>query len=68
MEGGGTDAGRISMVHRGVPSLCIGVPTRYIHSHTGVINIQDYYKAIELTSAIVAKLDEETVASIKKVW
>lgn len=68
MEGGGTDAGRISMVHRGVPSLCIGVPTRYIHSHTGMINIQDYYKAIELTSAIVAKLDEETVASIKKVW
>lgn len=68
MEGGGTDAGRISMVHRGVPSLCIGVPVRYIHSHTGVINIQDYYKAIELTSAVVSKLDVETVASIKKIW
>jgi len=68
MEGGGTDAGRISMVHRGVPSLCIGVPVRYIHSHTGVINIQDYFKAIELTSGVVAKLGTETVASIKKVW
>ncbi len=68
MEGGSTDAGRISLVHAGVPSLCIGVPVRYIHSHTGVINIQDYYKAIELTSAIVRKLDAETVASIKRVW
>lgn len=68
MEGGSTDAGKLSLVHRGVPSLCIGVPVRYIHSHTGVVNIQDYYKAIELTSAIVSKLDAETVASIKKVW
>ncbi len=68
MEGGSTDAGRLSLVKSGVPSLCIGVPVRYIHSHTGVINIQDYYKAIELTSAIVSKLDAENVALIKKVW
>lgn len=68
MEGGSTDAGRISLIKSGVPSLCIGVPVRYIHSHTGVINVQDYYKAIELTTAIVSKLDAENVALIKKVW
>ena len=32
---GGTDWGRIHLNRAGVPSMVIGVPTRYIHSHIG---------------------------------
>jgi len=42
MARGGTDAGRIHLHSAGVPSLVISVPTRYIHSHTSVLSLEDY--------------------------
>lgn len=61
MAGGGTDAGRIHINGRGVPSLCIAVPTRYIHSHAGIIHRDDYENAVKLVLELVKRLDEKTV-------
>lgn len=61
MAGGGTDAGRIHVHGRGVPSLCIAVPTRYIHSHAGIIHRDDYENAVKLILELVKRLDEKTV-------
>jgi len=47
-----------------VPSLVIGVPCRYIHSHTGIIDRTDFEKAVELLLAVIARLDARTVASL----
>ena len=33
---GGTDGGRFQLAHSGVPTINIGVPTRYIHSATSI--------------------------------
>ena len=41
-EGGGTDGGRIHLHAQGVPSIVLSVPTRYIHSHHGIISRKDY--------------------------
>ncbi|SFL87549.1 endoglucanase [Pelosinus propionicus DSM 13327] len=59
-EGGGTDAGRIHVHAKGVPSLVLSIPTRYIHSHHSIIHRDDYQSAIELLMAILKKLDATT--------
>jgi len=64
LPGGGTDAGRIHLHSGGVPSVVIGVPTRYIHSHTGIIDQADFEKAVELLVAVIGRLDAATVASL----
>ncbi len=65
LTGGGTDAGRIHLHSRGVPSLVLGVPTRHIHSHAGIISGKDYETTLKLLVALCEALDEETVASLK---
>lgn len=61
---GGTDSGRIHLSRRGVPSLTIGVPTRYIHSHVGILRREDYDQAVKLMIQVVKKLDSETVSRL----
>jgi len=64
LQRGGTDAGRIHQHARGVPSLVLGVPTRHIHTHAGIISARDYETTLKLTIALCEALDEETVASL----
>ncbi len=61
--GGGTDAGVIHLDRAGCPSLVLGVPTRHIHSHVGILNLEDIEKTIELLVAIIKGLDKKTVKS-----
>ena len=64
VERGGTDAGRIHMNAEGVPSLSMGVPARYIHSHVSIIDRRDYEAAVKLLVALVKRLDKKTVAGL----
>ena len=66
MERGGTDSGAIHLHRHGVPNLVIGVPTRHIHSHAGIIHREDYDNAVRLITAVVKKLDAKTVAGLTK--
>ncbi len=66
MSGGATDAGPIHMQGSGVPSLVLGVPTRYIHSHISIINRDDYELTLQLLTSLVQKLDKETVESLQQ--
>lgn len=63
---GGTDAGRFHVYGCGVPSLFIGIPTRYIHTHASIFHRDDYNNAIKLLLKLVERLDEETVLKIKE--
>lgn len=65
MPRGGTDAGRIHIHRSGVPSLVIGVPCRYIHSHTGIIHLDDYENALKLLVAAIQRLDGTAVAALR---
>lgn len=66
MPGGGTDAGRVHLHGKGVPSLVIGFPTRYIHSHAAIMHRDDFENAAKLLAAVIKRLDGETVASLLK--
>jgi len=59
---GGTDAGAIHIHGVGCPSLVVGIPTRHIHSHAGILSLEDVENCIRLIIEVVKKLDEKTVA------
>ncbi len=60
---GGTDAGVIHVSGAGCPSLVIGIPTRHIHSHVGLLSLKDAESAISLVTQVVNRLDARTVES-----
>ncbi|MCD6537576.1 M42 family metallopeptidase [Candidatus Bathyarchaeota archaeon] len=58
---GGTDAGKIHLHRIGCPSVVISIPTRHIHSHVGLLSLEDVEKAIKLIIELVRRLDRRTV-------
>lgn len=56
IEGGATDAASVYNVKGGIPSVAIGVPTRYIHSNVSVCDLGDIDKTVKLVVAIGKKL------------
>ncbi|WP_152654813.1 M42 family metallopeptidase [Oceanobacillus sp. CFH 90083] len=64
IAGGGTDSGAIHLTGNGVPSLSVTVATRYIHSHAGILHRDDYENAVKLLTAVVKKLDRDTVDAL----
>jgi putative aminopeptidase FrvX len=66
-EGGGTDGGAIQVqASGGVPTLVIGVPVRYAHSHHGIIQLDDVEASVALVKALLYRLDDATVLRIKR--
>ena len=63
-EGGGTDGGRIHLHAQGVPSIVLSVPTRYIHSHNGIIHRQDYEAAVQLVLELIKRLDNKIIQEL----
>src|SRR5438094_846107 len=61
VERGGTDAGRIHVTGQGVPSISMGVPARYIHSHVSMLHRRDFEQTVRLLVALVKRLDRSTV-------
>jgi len=64
---GGTDAGRIHLNRAGCPSAVISVPTRHIHSHVGLLGLDDVENAVRLVVELVKKLDKKTVESFTSI-
>lgn len=61
---GGTNAGRYHLAGSGIPTVVLGVPARYIHSHQGMIDLNDYQATCALTKLIVEKMDNASFQSI----
>jgi len=55
---GSTDAARIALTREGVPSGVISVPTRYIHSATLMLSLQDTENVIKLAVAAIQKIQK----------
>ncbi len=67
LKSGGTDAGIIHITGMGAPSLFIGIPTRHIHSHHGMLDMSDVEAAVDLLVEVIKRLDEKTVASFTEL-
>ena len=55
---------RFIFLANGVPSLAICIPTRYIHSHAGILHRDDYENTVKLIVEVIKKLDRDTVNKI----
>lgn len=62
--GGSTDAAAINISGSGVPSTCISLATRYIHSHNGIISKTDFDLAVKLIVELIKELNENKLESI----
>ena len=66
LEGYGQDGAQIQRSRTGVPTINISVPTRYLHSHNSMINLDDVNKTIELVIKLIQKLDQSTIEEIRR--
>ena len=55
LTGGTTDAMAIQMVREGIPSGCLSIPCRYIHSPSEMVDYGDVQNSAKLLLAILAK-------------
>ena len=63
-RGGSTNAGKISLTHRAVPVLVLGVPSRYVHSHYNFCAGADMDAATELAAQVIRRLDAGAIRHI----
>jgi endoglucanase len=62
--GGTTDGAKVHLHGIGVPTIVLAVPTRHIHSHSGIINRDDYENGVKLILALMHRLDNETITNL----
>lgn len=55
---GGTDAGASYPHWHGTPAIVFGVPTRYIHSHNGILDARDLSATVQLTIKLLQEIAE----------
>jgi endoglucanase len=65
LSGYGQDGAAMQRAGGGAPIVNIVVPTRYLHSHTGVIHRDDFDHTVALVTALVRRLDAETVERVR---
>ncbi|MFS1511955.1 M42 family metallopeptidase [Chengkuizengella sp. SCS-71B] len=66
ISAGGTDAGNVHLNGIGVPSAVIGVCSRYIHTSSSILHVDDYEAAKELLIKLVKTTDQSTYEEIIK--
>lgn len=54
LTGGGTDAGAIQTTRAGVPSGCISIPTRFIHTTSETADLGDVTACIDLLTGLLS--------------
>jgi endoglucanase len=54
LEGGTTDARAIQLARAGVPSGCLSIPTRYIHSPSEMVDYNDVQNCVKLLTELVS--------------
>lgn len=57
-SGGGTNGAMLHVSNHGTPTIIIGVPVRYIHSHHGFTTYQDFENSVKLAYEIVNRLNQ----------
>ena len=53
LEGGTTDASEIQMVRAGVPSGCLSIPCRHVHTPSEMVDERDVENSVRLLSKII---------------
>jgi endoglucanase len=59
--GGGTDAGAIHLQRKGIPSISVSVPGRYLHTAISVVQLKDWQNSAALIHAGLSHIDASTL-------
>lgn len=62
-SGGSTNGGKYHIAEKSIPTVVIGIPTRYVHTHYTYASVKDYRDAILFGKKILEKLTKETIES-----
>ena len=62
-SGGGNNGAVVQLMDRGIPTIVVGVPVRYIHSHHGFAYYPDYRAAVDLAVSVIENLTKQDVES-----
>jgi endoglucanase len=65
VQGYGDDGAEIQRSNGGVPTVTVTVPTRFTHSHNGIINRADFDRTVELLVNLLKRLDAATVTTLR---
>ena len=65
LTGYGQDGAAMQRARGGAPAINVAVPTRYLHSHNGLVAQSDVEAAIRLVAEVVRRLDAGAVAAIR---
>lgn len=60
-SGGSTNAGKYHIAEKSIPTVVIGIPTRYAHTHYTYISIKDYENAINLGKKLLEELNDDII-------
>lgn len=66
LSGYGEDGSEMQRSHSGVPTINISVPTRYLHSHNGIISREDFDRTVDLVTSTIKRLDSSVVRDLQK--
>ena len=58
-SGGGTNGAMLHVANQGTPTIVIGIPVRYIHSHHGFCTYEDFDHAVKLAVEIIKDMNQE---------
>lgn len=58
---GGNNAGVITLHDRCVPTITLGIPVRYIHSHNCIARLSDFNETVKWCTAIINNLTPEVI-------
>ncbi|MDF2540022.1 MAG: hypothetical protein K0S76_3043 [Herbinix sp.] len=61
--GGSTNSAAIHVSNAGVPTIVIGIPVRYAHTHYGISAFYDYENGYRLAFEIIKALNKEIIQS-----
>ncbi|HIE85117.1 MAG TPA: M42 family peptidase [Dehalococcoidia bacterium] len=65
LSGYGQDGSAIQRTRGGAPVVNIGVPTRYLHSHQGLVARSDIDECVRLVTKIVTSLADNVVENLR---
>ncbi len=64
-QGYGDDSAEIQRANGGAPTVNLVVPVRYTHAHNGVMNRADFDRLVDLTVALIRRLDASAVTRLR---
>ncbi|MBA7571769.1 putative aminopeptidase YsdC [subsurface metagenome] len=65
--GAGTDGGVIHLTGDGAPTICLAPAVRHIHSHYGIVAMEDLTQLTILLLEAIQRLDENTVKGFTQI-